>query len=327
MSVKLNESVSIIAGAVLVGIVLFNLDYSFLRRKTFFEKNYLKCLTGVATEDKNLFKRTFGIRSIYIKWGDAFPWKRAVKIAKRGSLLMLTWEPYLKREKEKSILPDIVSGKYDNLISKFAMSAKNFGKPILLRWAQEPNGDWYSWSGAYNKDSLYIKAHRRIYEIFMQKNCHNVKFVFCVNYDDIPGKRWNKFENYYPGSDYVDVVAMDVYNWGDTRGWSKWTHFPKIIKKPYERMIKLAPDKPIILGEIASCYSGGDKARWMEEFMKNLKTKFTAVKAFVWFDWDKECNWKITDRQNVFDVYKKQVSGDFFSNNPKDFYEVFGFSS
>ncbi|HUT85739.1 MAG TPA: hypothetical protein VMW66_02755, partial [Elusimicrobiales bacterium] len=153
MSVKLNESVSIIAGAVLVGIVLFNLDYSFLRRKTFFEKNYLKCLTGVATEDKNLFKRTFGIRSIYIKWGDAFPWKRAVKIAKRGSLLMLTWEPYLKREKEKSILPDIVSGKYDNLISKFAMSAKNFGKPILLRWAQEPNGDWYSWSGAYNKDS------------------------------------------------------------------------------------------------------------------------------------------------------------------------------
>lgn len=327
MPVRINESASVIAVIVIVGVVILNLDYSFLRKRTFLEKNYLKCLTGVAAEDRNFLKEDFGIRSIYLDWADSFPWNRAKKTASKGSLLMITWEPYLKSDREKSILADIVSGSYDRTIEDFAVSAKNFASPVFLRWGHEVNGNWYSWSGTYNDSSLYIKAYRHIRRIFRKNNCDNVKFVFSINYMDLPDKRWNRFENYYPGPDFVDVIGIDVYNWGDRRWWSKWHHPKKLIKKVYERAVKLDRTKPVILSEVASCSSGGDKARWIEDFTDILENKFTAVKAFVWFDWKKECNWKITEDRNLLDIYKKKTSGSYFSNSPKDFYEVFGFKN
>jgi hypothetical protein len=323
MPVKLRESASIVALAIVIGAVLLSLDYSFLRKKTFLEKNHLKCLTGITTEDRNFLKESFGIRSIYIDWRDSFPSQRAKKVASEGSMLMITWEPYLKEEREKSILAEVVSGKYDRLIGDFAVAAKNFAGPVLLRWGHEVNGNWYSWSGSYNESSLYIEAYRHIYGIFEKNDCQNVKFIFSVNYIDMPSKRWNKFENYYPGRQYVDIIGLDVYNWGDRRWWSKWHHPKKLIKDAYRRAVKLDKTKPVILSEVASCSSGGDKAQWLVDLMDVIEDKFTAIKAFVWFDWKKECNWKMTEDERLFRVYKKRKENGFFSDEPKEFYEVF----
>lgn len=323
MPVKLREGATVAVLVVVISAVLLNLDYSFLRKKTFLEKNYLKCLTGIATEDKNFLKRKFGIRSIYIDWKDSFPSKKAKKVADEGSILMVTWEPYLKENREKSILPDIVSGNYDGLIADFAMAVKNFGKPIFLRWGHEVNGNWYSWSGSYNESSLYIQAYKHICQIFEQKNCRNAKFVFSVNYIDMPSRRWNKFENYYPGDKYVDIIGLDVYNWGDMRWWSRWKHPKKLIKNVYNRAIKLDKTKPIMLSEVATCSSGGDKSEWVSDLMYEIENKFTAIKAFVWFDWKKECNWKMTEEEKSFRAYEKRKESGFFSDDPMEFYEVF----
>ena len=39
----------------------------------------------------------------------------------------------------------------------------------------------------------------------------NILWVFHVNYNDWPNESWNRFENYYPGDDYIDWLAVSIY--------------------------------------------------------------------------------------------------------------------
>lgn len=305
-------------------IVIVKIDFVFLRKKTFLETNYPYCLTGITTENNELLKNEdFGIINIYIAWKDGFPLEFTGNIDDK-TILMISWEPYLDNFDEVSILPDVAEGKYDNLITDFAGSCKAYGKPVIIRWGHEMNGNWYPWSGIRlnNDTEVYKEVYRKIYNIFKIQKCKNVKFVFCVNYLDVPGKKWNRFEKYYPGADYVDYVGIDIYNFGNTMKWNKWFwnrsrwRNPKdIIGKPYERIIRMAPDKPILLCEVGSTSSGGNKKEWIEKFFKSIKNKYKAVKGFSWFDHKKETDWGISHDSNIWNTYKKMTDDCYFKKD------------
>lgn len=316
--------------AILFIFILFNIDYSIFREKTDLEKTHLRCLTGITSKSID-FEGEFGIRGIYLAWEDNLPENISTLVKESESVLMITWEPYLKDNKSKSILNDILSGKYDSLIGDFASELKKYNHSVLLRWGHEMNGNWYSWSGEQNdkNTSLYIKSFQHIHDIFQQKGDKNVKFVFSVDAKDVPSITWNRFENYYPGDEYVDIIGIDFYNWGSdaTLFAGKifgWENPEKILKPPYERIIKNYPHKPIMISEVGSSSSGGDKIKWMKDFFYLLKTRFTAIKAFVWFDINKETDWAISHDENIWKTYKEETKDSFFSNNASDFNWIFG---
>jgi len=286
----------------LIVIILsfFALQYKHIfREKTELESTHLKVLSGVTTSD-NSFKEGFGILNVFLAWEDNFPWVAE----QEHKLLMITWEPSLKSSND-SILAKIIEGKYDALIRKFAQDAK--GYRLLLRWGHEMNGNWYSWSGAANqkKTDVYIQAYRRVHDVFCQEGCSNVRFVFSINSEDIPKSGWNRFEKYYPGNEYVDLIGIDAYNWGKSGKWSRWKSFESLIGNSYERVIKSFPDKPIILSEIGSTSEGGDKTKWSRDFFMILEKRFTAIKAFVWFDINKETDWKLTDE--IMQIFNNEL--------------------
>jgi len=292
-----------------------------LRGRTYFEKNHPFCLTGIYSEDLSLLEeKEFGIIHRFIAWKDGFPSGFASGVPE-GSLLMISWEPYIEDFEEESILPLIAGGKYDELIKRTAAEVREYSKPVLIRWGHEMNGDWYPWAGVNNENSPdnYISSFRRIVNIFQETDALNARFIFSVNYEDVPGKSFNRFENYYPGSEYADFLGLSVYNWGDTLKWgegfrerSRWRSPRRIISPAYERLIRMDPDKAILITETGSTSSGGDKKKWMRSFFRLLKRRFRGVKAFVWFDIAKETDWGYTDDEELLEIYRSETADDFF---------------
>ncbi len=58
----------------------------------------------------------------------------------------------------------------------------------------------------------------------------------------------------------------------------------------YEELEPLG--KPVIVAETSSAEDGGSKAAWVAEVVPSLR-EMPAVRALVWFDVDKERDWRI----------------------------------
>ncbi len=267
------------------------------------EKQYPVCVLGVAERSGRLSPEKAGIRNIYINWKTSFPASGVKAIRASGALPMITWEPYLNDIKRENLLPSIAAGKFDAHIGQFARSAA--GLPLFIRFGHEPNSDWYGWSGNNSGPETYVRAFRRIREIFRTQGNTTAKFIFCVNAEDVPAEERNRFENYYPGDEYADVIGIDAYNWGNgPEPWQKWKSPAEMIRDAYERAVRSFPSKPVFITETASCSAGGDKNLWIRQLQDSIGTRFPAVKAVVWFDINKERDWALSP-----DAVRKQFYG------------------
>ncbi len=263
------------------------------RRKTAMEKNFPVCVLGVSERTGLASAEKAGIRNIYINWKTSFPEAAVKKIRASGAVPMITWEPYLERLTRDELLPAIAAGKYDAYIKRFAGKCGN--EPLFIRFAHEPNSDWYGWSGVKSGPAGYIKAFRRVKDAFLGQGNSSVKFIFSVNGEDVPAEPWNRFENYYPGDEYVDIIGLDVYNWGGGGdAWQKWMAPGKMLSGPYERVVKAFPSKPVFLTETASGENGGDKGLWIGQLLDSVGRRFPAIKAVLWFDFKKEADWSLS---------------------------------
>jgi mannan endo-1,4-beta-mannosidase len=79
------------------------------------------------------------------------------------------------------------------------------GNVVMLRPFIELNGDW-NWYGA-QAPSDFIFVWQDMYDYLMKaKGLINVLWIYNVN------ANVGRYSDYYPGSSYVDVVGMDIYD-------------------------------------------------------------------------------------------------------------------
>jgi hypothetical protein len=71
-------------------------------------------------------------------------------------------------------------------------------------------------------------------------------------------------------------------------------------------------DKPIIISEIACTEQGGDKAAWISDAFDALKTRYPRIKAFTWFELNKETDWRINSSASALTAYRSALSADYF---------------
>ena len=235
----------------------------------------------------------------------------------REAMPLVTWEPWRFGEgtgQSEYALKRIINGKHDAYIRQWATAAAAWGKPFLLRFAHEMNGDWTSWSPRINGNTSaeFISAWRRVHDIFRRKGATNAKWVWSpvAHYEGaIPFKR------VYPGNAYVDWVGFSGYNWGKTRDWSSWQSFSDIFGKSYD----IAGDitsKPIIISEVASTESDGNKAAWIRKaFLEDIQGKFPRIKAVVWFDANKENDWRVNSSSGSLDAYKEVAASPSYQGS------------
>jgi len=213
----------------------------------------------------------------------------------RHAVPIITWEPWEPWSGWYPMLADIAAGDYDPRIRSLARAARRGRHTVLLRFAHEMNGDWYPWSE--RKDprqtaEAYVSAWRRIRRGFADAGADNVQFVWSVNFE--PADRLDRF---YPGDAFVDWIGVDMYNQPD------WPRSPgEMLQPAYE--FAAARHKPMILTEVGSAerFTGRlqrgpasespSKARWIEALFRILADRQN-VRGLVWFDIDKEADWRI----------------------------------
>jgi mannan endo-1,4-beta-mannosidase len=108
--------------------------------------------------------------------------------------------------------------------------------PVLWRPYHEMNGDWFWWggrAGQYSTAALY----RQIFDRFV--NHHHLTNLVWVWNVDRPSQPGREFEKYFPGIQYLDVVALDVYG-------------SDFKQSYYDGLAALAQGKPLALAEVGN---------------------------------------------------------------------------
>ncbi len=221
----------------------------------------------------------------YRDFSSPFPFREVLNAAREGRLTMVTWQPwYLNRLTDPVMIPEIVAGKHDAYIRIWASLVRDTQVPVLLRFANEMNGDWDPWSVyffGFDHD-LYIKAWRRVHSIFLAEGATNAIWVWNPHDRSYPDFTWNDPHLYYPGDQYVDIIGLTGYNTGPRAG-DPWRSFDEIYAAIYDQYRGLYPGKPMMITEFASDEHGGDKAAWIKDTFEALK-RYPGIRMAVWFD-------------------------------------------
>jgi len=139
-------------------------------------------------------------------------------------------------------------------------------------------------------------------------------------------REWNRSENYYPGDEYVDWVGVSLYNHGyvDGKAVWRWRSFDTLfLKTEPVKIYDAHKDKPFILAEYSSAERDnptavGDKAQWIKDAFRDIKTKYGAIRGAVWFSADtrarggNEKDWRIDSSPQSLEAYRDAVSDAYF---------------
>ncbi|MDQ0868308.1 beta-mannanase [Arthrobacter sp. V1I9] len=231
----------------------------------------------------------------YKDFGQAAPIADLNAVHARGATSLITWEPWLwsgnGANQPAYALDRITAGDFDPYIKQWGSALATWGKPVMLRFAHEMNGNWYPWAEASNGNGAgdYAAAWRHVHDVVAATGATNVSWVWSPN---VPYWGSTPLTGLYPGAGYVDVVALDGYNWGTAVSWSSWTSPSALFGEGLTALRSLAPGKPIIIAETASAEAGGSKANWNTALVSYLAAQ-PDVTGFVWFHHNKEVDWRI----------------------------------
>ncbi|MGI8857439.1 MAG: glycoside hydrolase family 26 protein [Thermomicrobiales bacterium] len=226
-------------------------------------------------------------------------------VVARKAMPLVTWEPwdYTAAVAQPAYsLQQIIAGTYDAYIHQWACGAAAWGKPIYLRFAHEMNGNWYPWSVGVNGNTAvqFITAWRHVWAIFRQEGATDVRWVWSPNVGD---QTTDQFRTFYPGDGYVDWVGMEGYNWGTTQPWSAWADLATVFGATYSNLTRLT-NKPFMIAETASTEVGGNKAAWITQgLLTDLPSRFPRVRAVVWFNENKETDWRVNSSAAALAAY------------------------
>lgn len=95
-------------------------------------------------------------------------------------------------------------------IAEYLRELQDAHVPILWRPYHEINGDWFWWNGHRGDESHGSKQlYRQLYDRLV--NFHHLTNLIWVWNPDQPSRADRQFVDYFPGTEYVDVLGLDCY--------------------------------------------------------------------------------------------------------------------
>ncbi len=164
----------------------------------------------------------YGIREKSIDGVDFnFMKEQSIRFHMEGGINIYTWHLFnpLTRKNSweesksaliKEVLPGGAKHKWfiahlDEIKSFFSFLEKN-NVPIFFRPMHEANGETFWWSSKYNSLEEIHRLWKYIHNYLNDIN--NIKFIY--SYDRIINNE--VLESYYPGDEFVDVLALDDFH-------------------------------------------------------------------------------------------------------------------
>jgi mannan endo-1,4-beta-mannosidase len=121
-------------------------------------------------------------------------------------------------------------------VAVFLKQLQDAHVPVLWRPYHEMNGDWFWWggrTGEFSTAALYRQLFDRLVKV------HHLNNLIWVWSMDRPGKPGMEHARFFPGIEYVDVLALDVYG-------------SDFAQAYYDSLAALSQGKPLALAEVGS---------------------------------------------------------------------------
>ncbi len=285
----------------------------------------------ITTAELTSYQETVGKQAAWVyfsnDWfnGRAFPLETATWIRENGSVpfirLMLRSSAAVNTPEATFTLERIASGEFDADLQAWFQAARDFRSPLLVEYGTEVNGRWFPWNGVWNGGPAgpekFKAAYRHLVGLARSQEADNITWVFHVNYHDDPGAGWNRFENYYPGDDWVDWLGVSVYGEQTPSGLANF-RFRALMDKTYARLVKLSPRKPVAVLEfgVTSLNKLVDQAKWADQALKDLtRPRWPRVAGFAWwneawhnYDPPYDVNMRVEDNTALAKVFRRRIA-------------------
>ncbi|GAA4888451.1 glycoside hydrolase family 26 protein [Actinomycetospora straminea] len=234
----------------------------------------------------------------------AFDAARADAARRCGALPLVTWEPWTAGrgpDQPEYALARIAAGDHDDRVTAVAEQVRDWGGHLALRFLHELDAPHYPWGAGVNGNTPdhAVAAWRHVRRLFRAVGAHDVTWIWCVN---APGSV--PYRPLYPGDEWVDWVAVDGYNGGSAMPWGGWRS-PDDVFLPALTDLRRTSGRPLVIAEVACAEQGGDKARWIHRLFE-LAVEHD-VRALVWFDHDKETDWRVASSPAAFEAVRREV--------------------
>lgn len=173
-----------------------------------------------------------------------------------------------------------ISGTYENtianrdleIIADYLLNLQNDGIPVIWRPLHEASGNicqysggkaWFWWGNAGS--NAFKALWKYMFDYFKNKGVKNLIWVWTSNTKDA---------DWYPGDEYVDIIARDYYE-------NDASLYHKSIYEEMVALMKISKNKIITLGEcgavpdIDNMYQGGDMWSWFMPWYGDYTTNQT----------------------------------------------------
>jgi mannan endo-1,4-beta-mannosidase len=190
----------------------------------------------------------------------------AAGIVAQKKLPLIQLNPY------RVSLQSVAAGHYNGYLRRLGSSLQALGHPVILSFAPEANGTWYSWACHHVSAAVYVAAWQHVHNVISRYDSH-ITWLWDVN-ATFPAAcpltaRW-------PGAKYVDWIGVDGYlrHPGDT--------FDRILA-PTITAVRATTDKPVLIAE-TGVPDVPEAASWLESIFSGAES-IPGVIGIVYFDY------------------------------------------
>ncbi|MFG2146216.1 glycoside hydrolase family 26 protein [Streptomyces sp. NPDC048696] len=220
------------------------------------------------------------------------------RVAERGMLPMIAWEPWdhtaeakeprLRGEQPAYRLSAVIDGSFDAYVRSWARGIKSLHYPVAIRFAHEMNGYWYPWceQSNGNRAGEYVRAWRHVHQIFDAVGARNAVWVWSPN---ISYANSTPLAGLYPGDAYVDWVGLSGYY--GTVGKENYQSFDRLFN-PSRTELRRFTRKPLVITEVGATDAAGRKAEWISDMFRTLPRRRDII-GVVWYQAVKEIDWRV----------------------------------
>jgi hypothetical protein len=205
--------------------------------------------------------------------------------------------PLVQIEPTKVSLAAIADGSQDGYLVSYANQVRRFRHPVILSFAHEMNGAWYSWGYRHTSASVFIAAWRHIVNVFRAEGADNITWLWTVNSLAVRGATVVNPDAWWPGSQYVTWVGIDGYYYAAKETFSS-------LFAPIMRDIHAVTSDPILISETGAAPMAGQVTK-----IANLFAGMRAdhMLGLIWFDAKGNEDWRI-DTPAAFAAFRRAAS-------------------
>lgn len=135
-------------------------------------------------------------------------WYQGFKTACANYARTLGVIPLIQIEPGSVSLAAIARGADDSYLRAYADAVADYQGPVIIGFGQEMNERLYPWGYRKTSPAVFVRAWRRIVNVFRSQNADNVTWIWTIGKSRAPA---GPLRDWWPGARYVTWVAIDGF--------------------------------------------------------------------------------------------------------------------